>query len=267
MPSPFPGMDPYLEDPSLWRGVNHGLIYNINQLLNAQLPPGYAANIDERLYIVQPQHAIYPDVALFQHPAKRPTTTDRGRAALAERTDESVLVTVYPEEITEGFIEIRTTTRPKRIVTIIEVVSPANKMLGSEGRIEYLQKQSEVLRSDVNLLEIDLLRQGAHTVAVPEAALREQGLWDYLVCLHRSRQRWTYQCWLISLRQRLPRVWVPLADHDPEILLDLQTAFNRCYDDGPYRREVDYRESPTPPLESESATWAEALLREKGLRS
>jgi len=51
MPSPFPGMDPYLENPSLWPD-GHGRLINIaSELLLAQLRPKYFVQIDERLYL------------------------------------------------------------------------------------------------------------------------------------------------------------------------------------------------------------------------
>ena len=40
MPSPFPGMDPYLEDPVQWGGVHLRLIVCISTELNLHLPDG-----------------------------------------------------------------------------------------------------------------------------------------------------------------------------------------------------------------------------------
>lgn len=264
MPGPFPGMDPYLEDPLLWRGLHLSLIFCITEAINAQLPADYIANIDERVYVVQPEHTIYPDVAVIQRP--RSSVSQTGSVAMAEEADSSVVLAAYPIEITEGFIEIRSARRPNRVVTIIEILSPFNKAAGSEGRQDYLQKQREILQSETNLLEIDLLRHGAHTVAVPLDTLRTQGNWNYLVCLHRSFHRYHYETWMISLRRRLPRIKIPLLEGEPEITLNLQEAFNRCYDAIPYARQVDYRADPPIPLQSEDADWADALLREKGLR-
>jgi hypothetical protein len=49
-------------------------------------------------------------------------------------------------------------------------------------------------------------------------------------------------------------------------VLDLAAAFTRAYDAGAYDLLVDYTQEPEPPLSRAAAAWAEALLREKGLR-
>ncbi|MFQ6044287.1 MAG: DUF4058 family protein, partial [Candidatus Poribacteria bacterium] len=153
-----------------------------------------------------------------------------------------------------------------RVVTVIEVLSPSNKIAGSEGRQLYLTKQREILSSQTHLIEIDLLRQGEHTVAPPREMLLRKGKWDYLVCLHRSGQRGRYEVWAITLRQRLPRIHIPLQDSDPDIVLDLQAVFNRCYDEGAYARRLNYRSEPPIPLPDKNAQWSNELLREQGLR-
>jgi hypothetical protein len=260
-------MDPYLEDPDLWRGVHNGLIYCATAYLNEVLPPEYAARMDARLYIVDPRRSVYPDVAVFKRAPERPLLMPRSGAAVLEPQDVPEVMSVFPVEINEGFIEIRRLKPPKRIVTVIEILSPSNKTPGSEGREEYLKKQREVLNSEVHLLEIDLLRSGAHTVAAPRESLLEWGTWDYLVCLSRSPHRNTYEFWRIGLRQRLPRVRVPLAGDDPDVLLDLQAAMDQTYDAGRYLADLDYSQEPAPPLSPEDAAWTDSLLKEKGLRT
>ena len=51
MPSPFPGMDPYLEAPWIWPDVHHELISEIQAALNARLRPRYVARVDLRVYL------------------------------------------------------------------------------------------------------------------------------------------------------------------------------------------------------------------------
>lgn len=269
MPSPFPGMDPYLEDPVLWPGVHQGLITYARAELNRVLPTGYVADIGERLYILQPggERSIYPDVLVLEQ-----LPTSRGQeSGLAESVaavaDPPLLVTIEPVEMREVFIQILSLREANRVVTVIEILSPANKTANSEGRQLYLTKQRELLESQTHLIEIDLLRQGEHTVAVTREALLQRGIrWDYLVCLHRGGQGARYEVWPIRVRQRLPRIHVPLSEGDPDIVLDLQAVFNRCYDEGAYARLVNYRKEPPVPLQSEDAEWATALLRERGLR-
>lgn len=265
MPGPFPGMDPYLEDSILWPEVHHRLITYTADALTSKTPPGYVARIEERVYVAQPGHSIYPD-AVSRRPQVKRAAARSGSTAVAERADPPQILTLPMVEMTEGFIEIRSVAPPKRVVTVIEYLSPANKASGSIGRQKYLDKQSEVLQSTISLLEIDLLRQGAHTVAAPEDRLREFGAWDYLICLRRGQQPDTYEFWPIRVRERLPRVWVPLAAEHPDVVLDVQTVFDRCYDAGLYREDVDYRKDPPIPLEGDDVPWADALLRERGFR-
>lgn len=180
-------------------------------------------------------------------------------------SDQPLILTLEPVEVRETFIEILSLPDAGRIVTVIEILSPSNKVVGSEGRQQYLAKQREVLESQTHLIEIDLLRTGAHTVAPPRERLLRHSAWDYLVSLHRGGGN-RFEVWTFTLRQRLPRFRVPLANDDPDVVLDLQGVFDRCYDAGGYARRVNYRREPPTPLQGDDATWADALLREKGLR-
>lgn len=270
MPSPFPGMDPYLEDAALWRGVHHRLITYIADTLNASLPRRYAANIDERLYVVESDRDIYPDTLVKQSPETRPTVggSNGGGKALdpvAEGTDPALVVELEAEEAREAFIEIVLTGGIGRVVAVIEVPSPSNKTTGSEGRQQYRAKQREILGSPVHLLEIDLLRDGAYIVAAPEEKLRRRAAWDYVVCLHIGGCP-AFEAWPIRLQQRLPRVRVPLVEPDIDLTLDVQAMIDRCYDAGNYARQIDYRNDPRSRLDPGNATWVDSLLRQRGLR-
>ena len=186
MPGPFPGMDPYLEAPAYWHGMHNRLIFCASEALNMALPDGYVADIEERLYVVESERSIYPDVALLRAPLQREGHALESGTALLERAAPDGILDVLPVETREWYVTIRTTGKPRRIVTILEILSPANKATGSVGRHDYLHKQQEILNSDTHLLEIDLLRQGAHTIAPPLALLQQRGTWDYLACMNRS---------------------------------------------------------------------------------
>lgn len=267
MPSPFPGMDPYLEEPILWPGLHQRLITHIGDTLNALMPPHYVADIGERLYVVQPEHSVYPDTVVVQHPCTPAHPEAHGeRTSATMVSDQPLILTVEPVEVRETFVEILSLREEGRIVTVLEILSPSNKVVGSEGRQQYLTKQREVLESQTHLIEIDLLRTGAHTVAPPRERLLRHSTWDYLVSLHRGGRN-RFEVWTFTVRQRLPRFSVPLANGDPDVVLDLQAVFDRCYDAGGYARRVDYRREPPTPLQGDDATWAAALLREKGLRN
>jgi hypothetical protein len=258
-------MDPYLESPSFWRTFHQLLVATMTAELNRTLPPGFAATIDERLYIFWPGRSIYPDTAILRRP-DTPLAPSRSPATAV--ADPPLLLTVLEEEAHEPFIEIRTTHGDREVVTIIEVLSPANKAAGSPGREEYTRKQRELRGGDVHLLEIDLLRTGQHTVAVPEATLRQGASdWDYVVCLRRAERPNNYAVWPFTVRDDFPHVEIPLTVEHPDVLLNLQTVMNHAYDDGPFARLVDYSREPEPPFTPTNVIWADSLLRTKGLRT
>jgi hypothetical protein len=260
-------MDPFLEGPIWWGGVHHGLITFMWTTINALLPAGYRARLAERLYVVQQDRDIYPDVFV----AKRPGTRKPGRRRAAKADgviacDPPHVLLVEPMEVREGYIDIVRLEKPSRVVTSIELLSPSNKTPGNPGREQYLAKQRALLASQTSLLEIDLLRQGAHTVAAPQPLLTVHGYWCYLVSLHRGGEGGRFEVWTITLQQRLPRIPVPLADGDPDVVFDLQALFDRVFDEGEHADEVDYQPDPTGPLGPADAEWVDALLRQRGLR-
>jgi hypothetical protein len=268
MPSPFPGMDPYLEDPAWWQDFHQSYITYLQAALNRLLPAQYLARMGERLYVVQQERNIYPDVAVVERPAVvPPLTRGEGGTALLVASDPAWVVTIESVEMREAFVEVRAIRDENRVVAVIELLSPANKAAGSEGQRQYLEKQSELLASQTHLIEIDLLLQGEHTAAPPKVRLLEQGDWDYLVSLHRGGQVRRFEIWPIPLRERLPRIRVPLMESDPDVVLDLQAVFDRCYDEGPYTRGLNYDRELPALLKQADAEWAQALLRERGLRA
>ncbi|ETX02644.1 DUF4058 family protein [Candidatus Entotheonella palauensis] len=267
MPSPFPGMDPYLEHPALWPGVHQRFITYLGDTLNAVLPPHYVADIGERLYVVEPAHTIYPDVVVHEQPPVRSHAPLKSPAtSTAVSSDPPWVLTIEPVEMREVFIHIVSVADASRVITAIEVLSPSNKAGGSPGKELYQSKQRELLASQTHLIEIDLLRRGSHTVAPPRVYLAQQGTWDYLVCLHRGGEGQRYEVWARGLRERLPRIRVPLSEGDRDLVVDLQTILTRCYDEGAYARRLNYAEEPQPPLRASDIEWAHELLRAQGLR-
>ncbi len=262
MPSPFPGMDPYLEDPRLWEDAHNSLIVYLRAAIGVLLPPHYAAAVQDRVYIVPDERPVYvPDIAV-KTPAPR---LDEGGLAIAEASDAPLIIPSFFQWRREPYIEIRSTRDQGRIVTVVEILSPINKVRSQAGGEAYREKQRDLLENRVSLMEIDLLRAGRHTVAAPLDLLPPRSEWSYLVCLRRVYGT-QYEVWPVKLRGALPRVRVPLDPHDEDIIVDLQAVLNRCYDEGTYKGLLDYRSGPTLPLSPEDAAWADALLREKGLR-
>ncbi len=163
MPSPFPGMDPYLEDPGLWPDVHHGLISEIQAVLNAQLRPKYHVRVEERVYISDendPGRAvIIPDLRIADRPGTEATSFQPSGVATLEVAEPVEVTTLIDDEIHEARLEV-VDRGLRQVVTVIEVVSPTNKIHGSRGRDSYLKKRQEVMRSPSHWAEIDLLRAG-----------------------------------------------------------------------------------------------------------
>lgn len=258
MPSPFPGMDPYLEEPTLWPDVHQCLITYIRDALQPNIRPGYHARMGERLYVVEVPHTIYPDVTIVKRPVPEPAGAAQ-ELALAEAEAPYVL-TIPPVQYREPFVEI-VHTAGGEVVTVIEVLSPANKTAG-EGHRLYRRKQGEVLRSQAHLVEIDLLSQGLPTLALPETSLSALPPWRYLVSVSRAPDRERFEVYAIPLAKPLPRFRVPLKQPDPDVVLDLQAVFSRCYDNGGYADFLDYSQAPSVSLSSEEQAWLETVLKE-----
>jgi len=257
-------MDPYLEAPDIWPGFHTGFITFTRTALNNILPSGYVADMGERLYVAHSARGIYPDLALWEARRSPPAASEQLPPPHLADSRPRWVIPVAEEAVREVFIQIVSPPRFGRTVTVIEMLSPANKATGSEGRQQYQMKQRELLGSETHLIELDFLRRGEHTVAAPRARLDEMGTWDYLVCLHRAARPERYEIWPIHLRERLPVIRIPLSGDDPDVELALQPIFDRSYDEAPYQRILDYGEDPAPPLSVPDSEWARGLLPERG---
>ncbi|MBI5368311.1 MAG: DUF4058 family protein, partial [Planctomycetes bacterium] len=182
-----------------------------------------------------------------------------GHTAIAEH-ETPLWVQTPAFTIPEWRIEIRA-SRGKRLVTAIEILSPSNKSARGDGRELYLQKQREILASKVNLVEIDLLRAGAWTLAVPWDAVETAPEFDYAVSVSRAADRNGYEFYPIRLEDRLPRIAIPLDAEDPDAVADLQSLLDRCYTRGKYAEDIDYTKPPAPPLPTRKAAWARRIVR------
>lgn len=259
MPSPFPGMDPYLESPEYFPDLHDSLVTYLQETLQPRLPEPYFAKKAKRVWLEHAGRFIGPDVYVSRGASRTETSPEVPIATIAETGPVAVAAEPVPMiEVEEPYLEIYTRRDgEKRLVATIEVLSPSNKSPSSEGRGLYLKKQLEILRSPVHLIEIDLLRGGEHTTAVSrERMLEKTGPIDYHVSLHCSNEPEKFYIYPIRLPDRLPEIAIPLLPEDPAITVDLQAVFNRSYDTGPFRREVDYaHETPDPPLSAEQMRW------------
>jgi hypothetical protein len=242
------------------------LLYGISEVLQLRLPAGYYALIEERIVVETPPRFYYPDVTVLQEGVVPPRGAHdvEGSMAVATVADQAIEVEESVER-PQRSIEIRAESN-RQVVTVIEVLSPANKTAGTRTYYTYVRKQADVLGSDANLVEIDLLRRGLYVLAAPELSLERVRPFDYLVCVHRAARPGVYQLYPRTVRQPLPRIALPLRAPDGDVVLDLQAILQRCYDSAPYARLLAYTAEPHTPLPPEDTAWADALLREKGLR-
>jgi len=260
MDSPFPGMDPYLEEPRLWPDVHHALITTIRDQIQAQLAPAYRAVITPYLAFesieIAPARTFIPDVAVIE---RERATLPQPATVIEEAPLSLPAVMTVPVEY--GRIEIRT-VRDQALVTAIELLSPANKRPGAQGAEAYEHKRQELFSSTAHLLKIDLLRNGQR----PQVAGRLPDA-PYFVFLSRAQRRPYLDIWPLALRQPIKPVPVPLRAADPDVRLDLGAAIHETYRRARYDLEIDYRQPPPPPdLSPDDAAWLDAHLRAQGLR-
>jgi hypothetical protein len=260
MPSPFPGMDPYLEG-EMWQEFHATLANTIRGELLGMLPSRYTALLAKRYVIDRyPPEArrhpkgriIYPDVHVTSIKEGVPVYVTSERPPVE-------MISPYVEEVPLLGVEVRDIAE-RRLVTLIEILSPVNKE--GQGASDYSRRRTRLLKKDLHLLEIDLLRGGRR---IPLWGDRPPGA--YYVYLSRADNRPVTQVWPVALRSPLPAVPIPLLAPDPDVSLDLQVAVNACFDLVHYERLLDYAGPPPPPnLSPEDLASVGNILCAAGLR-
>jgi hypothetical protein len=261
MPSPLPGMDPYLEAPTLWPDVHGRLAVAICDQIQPSLSPRYTAVIVpyvayESIDIAPARFAV-PDVAVLDRGG--PVRDQEIATVIAAPPLTGLVAMEVPTQYHR--IEIRT-AGDETVVTVIEILSPANKRPGADAADAYERKRREILRSDVHLLEIDLLRGGrrpSFETPLPNA--------PYFIFLSRAEQRPRVGIWPLSLQQPILAIPVPLRAPDPDVALDLTRALQQIYASARYDLRIDYQRDPPPPeLSSVDGAWLDQQLRVAGVR-
>lgn len=260
MHSPFPGMDPYLEQH--WGDVHTRLIVYSGDQIRPQLPGHLKVRVEEKIAVQSDLEGLrsegyYPDVRIVEHPAGRGA---QPAAAGGVAVAEPVLVPVIREQATERSLQIIDTRSGNRIVTTIEFLSPANKV-DADGRAAFLKKQRQLQLGGVNLVEIDLLREGRYALSAPLEAVPLRCRGPYRILVSRAINLQEVEMYPVPLRDRLPTIRIPLRPADEDVLLDLQSLIEAAYENGGYD-DTDYGSDPQPPLESSDGAWAAALLKE-----
>ncbi len=256
MPSPFPGMNPYLEQPSVWEDLHSRFMTYAGESLGAQVRPNFFVKLEERVFIHEPSSDERrkllgkPDIALFQAEPIR----DRLVAVVdpAVVRVKSIIATIPDVEIERhAVIEIRD-RHDRQLVTMIEVLSPSNKRYGPD-REQYLMKRSTLMFSTASIVEIDLLRGG------PRLPINDLPACDYCVTVFRKSNAPKVEAWPIGLREELPVIPIPLKGDFADATLDLKALLNRVYDAAGYEDYL-YESPPDPPLNESDAIWAKSFI-------
>ena len=263
MGSPFPGMDPYLEQH--WRDVHHRLVTYASDMLQLKLPPDLRARVEERVFLESEEgnyRHVYPDVRVVERGGAEQPAAVATQSGVA--TAEPLVIHIEHEPVTQGYIEIVDAGSGNRVVTVIEFLSPSNKTPG-EGQELYLQKQREVKATPASLVEIDLTRGGRRIMLVPPERIPPSHRTTYQVCTRRGWKPHRAEVYRAGLAERLPVIPIPLRETDGDVTLDLQALIDQCYRNGRYD-DLDYKAEPNPPLDPPDTAWADELLRSKGNR-
>jgi hypothetical protein len=257
MSNPFPGVDPWLESSPFWQGFHTSFLTYLRDELRPALPEGYKASLEVRVYvdrelILNPPHERVPDVEIYREKG-------RGASTVLDRPEiqEGILLGGAGVERREAWLGIRSLPGDD-LITSIEVLSPANKC--GEGRIAYQDKQMQLASAGVNLVEVDMLRGGAHTAHLPQEWLNGVTS-EYFAAIHRAK--WPNYSQVIpwSLRDSLPVIPIPLAAGDVEPRIALQPIYDKAYENGDLAYYLRNRKPPEPRLLTEDHQWAKELLQ------
>ena len=259
MPSPFPGMDPHLEDPAFWKGFHTTFLVYLRKGLRARLPEGYYADVEQHIWLEGDE---LEDRVAFAYPCAFISTTDkprsvRGTSALLNATAATAELTFSKpiKKKSTKYVKI-IDSRDKRVVTVVELLSPSNKSSGSDRR-GYLAKREEYILSGTNLVEIDLLRDGAR---LPMGRSRLP-IADYYVLVSRTQNFPLVDLWAFTLRDELPNIPIPLKPEHDDVPDSLRDCLDDAYEDADYETRIDYALRPDSPLRSPDAARATKLLK------
>lgn len=254
MPSPFPGMNPYLEQEDVWHDFHERFIPRLAEALTPQVQPRYIVKLDQHAYIhelpAEDRRLIgRPDVYLAASGAAAQQSVAAGE--VLEGPVQALLPVAVDTE-RQGYVQVRD-RHSRELVTVLELLSPANKTPGPD-REQYLAKRREFLAGGVNLVEIDLLRGGARppVQGFPADAA-------YYALVSRSHRRPRADLWPLTLRDPLPELPVPLRPGEPEARINLQDLLHQVYDAAGYEAYV-YEGAPEPALPATEAAWARQFV-------
>jgi hypothetical protein len=257
MPSPFPGMDPFVEMQE-WDDFHTTFNTVLREQLAPDVEPRYVVRVERRVYVegsFQDADQWRSADAAIIWAGNQPLSTTNASADRATAVAPVECEIPMPQERRETYLVIRE-RETMEVVTVIETLSPTNKRTSSDGRAQYLEKRQETLQSRSNLVEIDLLRGGARLPMIGSP------VGDYFAIVSRSRRRPKASSYAWTLRQQMPTIAIPLKGEDPDVALDLQKVFTTTYERARYQLSLDYTGELVPPLSGEDLAWMRSLLVE-----
>jgi hypothetical protein len=248
-------MDPFIESQGKWEDFHNKLLGDIERFLSQTLPPRYTVRLGERSYIEyldpkaerEGEIVFKPDVGVKTAPGAEREQARQTSVLEEAGVDMEGLVEA---EFREIYLDIYEMDPQLRLVTGIEVLSPANKRPGTVGWYQYERKRKVFLQGHANLVEIDLLRGGrrhAMAQAWPDSPY-------YLLVLRKADAP---HCKVKPghYRQPLPVLPIPLVPPDADVPLALQPLVEGVYERSRYAREIDYARPLRPPLPAEDIAW------------
>jgi hypothetical protein len=220
-------MDPYLEDLRHWPIFHQQFIAALGDALQPALSDKYRIRIASRTYI----------------------------------TEQVLFTSILKEEQREPFLEIRQKSGGDRLVTLIEMISPANR-IHFEGRRHYELRRQEAKSEGAHVVELDLVLQGQRVLDADLSGLSES---QYACVVTRATRPIKQEPYGAVLSKRLPRIRLPMLADDRDLVLDVQALINRVYDRC-FEGQIDYTQDPKVPLSDDDRRWLDLLLKSEKLR-
>lgn len=256
MPSPFPGMDPFVEQPAYWASFHSRLIVALANAIEVGLSQEYYVEVEVRSYLSEGDESLLvgiPDAVVFtDSTADKADSESLPQATVATLPKPQRVTVPMPETVKERYLELRE-VGSNRVITVIEVLSPKNKRPG-KGRNNYEDKRLKILSSLTHLVEIDLLR-GGESMPVMSGIDNE----EYSILVSRSEQRPSADLYSFSLQDEIPSFALPLSAAE-QLIISLQEIFSQVYDQARYGSRIDYQQPLNPTLTSEEQIWLTSLL-------
>lgn len=142
----------------------------------------------------------------------------------------------------------------EELVTSIAILSPSNKR--EPGFTPYREKRHRYWRSNVSVVELDLIRRGERPTSSP---VMHDAHYQFAVIRPGALMA---EVWPFSVRDEIPSIPVPLAAPDADVALDIGPVLGEIYDQASYGESIDYTNAPPPPsFSTTDARWMEQLLQ------